>query len=213
MEIKGLQIKWLGHDSFRIEKENKIIYFDPFEIKKYYNDADLVLITHNHYDHYSIKDIEKVANENTTVILPKSIEEETKKLKFNKVFLYPNSEITIKDIKIKSVPAYNVDKNYHKKEEGWLGYIVEINNIKIYHAGDTDLIPEMNVIHTDIALLPVSGVYVMDPYEAANAVNVIMPEYAIPMHYGSIVGSKQEAEIFKKEASAFTKVIILEKEE
>jgi len=191
MKILGIDIEWLGHDSFKILSD-KVIYIDPFKIEAK-EKADLILITHDHFDHFSPEDINKIKKDSTIIIAPLILKEKLSEAKI---------------MKPEAVPAYNLDKPNHKQSSKYLGYILTINNKRIYHAGDTDLIPEMNSIEADIALLPVSGKYVMDPEEAANAANLIRPEVAIPMHYGSVIGSKEDAEKFKSLVDEDIQVII-----
>jgi L-ascorbate metabolism protein UlaG (beta-lactamase superfamily) len=200
------KIQWLGHDCFLI-KSDLIIYFDPFQIKTGPK-ADIIFITHPHYDHCSPEDIKKIAKEDTIIVTEKdSAKMLTGKIEIMKV----GEEKTVKGIKVKAVPAYNIGKTFHTKDKGWLGFVVEIEGVKIYHAGDTDFIPEMKDIKTDIALLPVSGTYVMTADEAVEATLTIKPQIAIPMHYGSIVGSKKDAEKFAKALEGKIEVIILPK--
>ena len=202
MKILGIDIEWLGHDSFKILSD-KVIYIDPFKIEAK-EKADLILITHDHFDHFSIEDINKIKKDSTIIIAPLILKEKLSEAKIMK----PEECLEVDKIKIEAVPAYNLDKPNHKQSSKYLGYILTINNKRIYHAGDTDLIPEMNSIEADIALLPVSGKYVMDPEEAANAANLIRPEVAIPMHYGSVIGSKEDAEKFKSLVDEDIQVII-----
>jgi L-ascorbate metabolism protein UlaG (beta-lactamase superfamily) len=200
------KIQWLGHDCFLI-KSDLIVYFDPFQIKTGPK-ADIIFITHPHYDHCSPEDIKKIAKEDTIIVTEKdSAKMLTGKIEIMKV----GEEKTVKGIKVKAVPAYNIGKTFHTKDKGWLGFVVEIEGVKIYHAGDTDFIPEMKDIKTDIALLPVSGTYVMTADEAVEATLTIKPQIAIPMHYGSIVGSKKDAEKFAKALEGKIEVIILPK--
>ncbi|AEH22430.1 hypothetical protein TOPB45_0317 [Thermodesulfobacterium geofontis OPF15] len=200
------KIQWLGHDCFLI-KSDLIIYFDPFQIKTGPK-ADIIFVTHPHYDHCSPEDIKKIAKEDTIIVTEKdSAKMLTGKIEIMKV----GEEKTVKGIKVKAVPAYNIGKTFHTKDKGWLGFVVEIEGVKIYHAGDTDFIPEMKDIKTDIALLPVSGTYVMTADEAVSATLTIKPQIAIPMHYGSIVGSEKDAEKFAKALEGKIEVIILPK--
>jgi L-ascorbate metabolism protein UlaG (beta-lactamase superfamily) len=200
------KIQWLGHDCFLI-KSDLIIYFDPFQIKTGPK-ADIIFVTHPHYDHCSPEDIKKIAKEDTIIVTEKdSAKMLTGKIEIMKV----GEEKTVRGIKVKAVPAYNIGKTFHTKDKGWLGFVVEIEGVKIYHAGDTDFIPEMKDIKTDIALLPVSGTYVMTADEAVSATLTIKPQIAIPMHYGSIVGSEKDAEKFAKALEGKIEVIILPK--
>lgn len=197
------KIKWSGHAGFKIEGE-KVIYIDPFQIKES-EKADIILITHEHYDHCSPEDVKKIQKEDTVIV---TIESCLSKLSGHVKTVVPGDEISIEGIKIKAVPSYNTNKQFHPKSTNKVGFIVTIDGESVYHAGDTDVIPEMKDIHADIALLPVSGTYVMTGEEAAKAAEMIKPEYVIPMHYGNIVGSKSDVEAFKKHYSG--KVITME---
>jgi len=186
------KIKWLGHASFKIET-GKIIYIDPYEIEEK-EKADLILITHEHYDHCSPEDIKKIIKADTVIV---TISSAASKLSGNIKIVNPGDEIEIDGIRIKAVPSYNINKKFHPRDSNKVGFLVTLDGETLYHAGDTDFIPEMKDIKTDIALLPVSGTYVMDPLEASKAAEIIKPKYVIPMHYGSIVGSREDAEKFK----------------
>ena len=186
-------IHWLGHATFKIVTEDKIIYIDPFQLKKK-DQADIILITHEHFDHCSPEDVEKIQKPDTVIVTTSDcalkLSGEIKKVK-------PGDKINVKGIEIEAVPAYNTNKKFHPKENNWVGYIINIKGTKIYHAGDTDKIPEMKDFkNIDIALLPVSGTYVMTAEEAAEAATIINPKIAVPMHYGSIVGSEKDAKKF-----------------
>ena len=198
-------IHWLGHASFKIDGE-KIVYIDPYQIDES-EKADIILITHTHFDHLSLEDIQKIRKEDTIILAPEDARE--KLTGFQPV--KPNQFLTIRGIKIQTVPAYNLDKQFHPREKEWVGYIININGKKVYHAGDTDLIPEMEDFgDVDIAILPIGGTYTMDVTEAIQAVHVIEPKIAIPMHYGKIVGTIDDADKFKELSSS--KVEILTKE-
>ncbi|HOK55891.1 MAG TPA: MBL fold metallo-hydrolase [bacterium] len=186
-------IKWLGHASILISIGEKNIYVDPWKLKKDQPKADLILITHSHYDHFSPDDINKIIRNDTVIIGPHDI----LKIKTGeKIEIKPGQETDLKWVKIKGVPAYNINKNFHPKSNNWCGYIIEIGGNKIYIAGDTDFIPEMKNIVADVVILPVGGTYTMTAEEAANAVNIIRPKIAIPYHFGDIVGSEKDAKFF-----------------
>lgn len=182
------EIHWLGHDTFRIVGE-KLIYTDPYKLKRS-DKADIILITHEHYDHCSPEDIRKIQGPDTVIVATADC---CVKLSGNLKTVRPGSKINVGGIEIEAVPAYNLNKQFHTKERGWVGYIFSIRGQRIYLAGDTDYIPEMKDIKADIALLPVSGTYVMTAEEAITAALDIMPKFAIPMHYGSVVGTKKDA--------------------
>ena len=212
-EYLGLRITWLGHDGFVIEN-GKTLVVDPFKLQSSPCKADILLLTHEHFDHLSIEDIKKVASDKTIVVAAKSCKDGLSKLKFKEVkLLSPGDIITVDDVTVEAVPAYNVNKFrepgkvFHPRDENKLGYIVQVKGVRIYHAGDTDVIPEMKNFRTDLALLPVSGTYVMTPQEAASAVSRIKPKLAIPMHYGAIVGSEKDAQEFKHLASCEVHVL------
>ena len=193
-------IEVLYHSSIRINKE-KIIYIDPFKINKNYNDADIIFITHDHYDHYSEEDIDKVINENTTIIIPDELLTKLLRKGINK-----NAIITVEPNK-----NYNTNKTFHPKENGWVGYIIIINGIRYYIAGDTDITEENKQVKCDVAFVPVGGTYTMDFKEAASLINEIKPKIAIPIHYGSIVGTEQDAIDFIRLLHPEIKGIILMK--
>lgn len=191
------KIAWLGHDSFRIETpDGNIIYIDPWKLNKSAAKADVILVTHEHYDHLSVKDIENLQKENTVIItMPLAASNIRKDVKIIK----PKEKIGFGWGSVEAVPAYNIKKPFHPKQDGRVGFIITVQGISIYHAGDTDLIPEMNDIKADIALLPVSGTYVMNSREAAEAAKLIKPAIAIPMHYGDpeVAGTAKDAQDFK----------------
>ena len=200
------KIVWLGHDAFRIDAD-KIIYIDPFEITSG-PQADLILITHEHFDHCSVEDIAKIRGDKSIIVTEKSSADQ---LSGDVRIMKPGDILTVEGIKIETVLSYNTDKDFHPQENGWLGFIIEIDGKRIYHAGDADFIPEMKDLNVDIALLPVSGTYVMTAAQAAEAALAINPELAIPMHYGAIVGSEQDALDFKQALEGKVDVLILSK--
>jgi L-ascorbate metabolism protein UlaG (beta-lactamase superfamily) len=204
LDYHGLKITWLGHDSFRI-KNGKTIMIDPFKLGPVTDKADILLISHEHFDHLSLDDIKKIVNENTTIVTIPAVKKELSSLKVKEIKAgKPGYKLKIGDVSIELVPAYNLNKFrepgkvFHPKEDGKAGFIIGMKGLRIYHAGDTDVVPEMKGLKPDIALLPVSGTYVMTAEEAAQATRMIEPKLVIPMHYGTIVGSEQDAHKFKQ---------------
>lgn len=192
-------IHWLGHDTFRIEND-KTIYIDPYELKGKPPEADLILITHDHHDHCSPDDVARVAKDDTVIV---TIAAAARRLKGDVRVVKPGESLTVHGIPIETVPAYNVNKfrspgvPFHPQESGHVGFILTVGGLRIYHAGDTDVVPEMDDIEADIALLPVGGTYTMTADEAAQAANRIKPKVTIPMHWGAIVGSERDAQRFR----------------
>lgn len=185
------RIKWLGHASFRIEHGGRTIYIDPWKLRDGPK-ADLILITHSHFDHYSEDDISKLMKGDTVLIGAHDVNPKAKM-----THVRPGEIKDLKWAKIKATRAYNPDKQFHPRSNDWLGFIVEIGGKRIYHCGDTDIIPEMKDLGPiDVALLTIGGTYTMDPSEAAQAAGIIRPGLAIPMHWGDIVGDRSHAERF-----------------
>ena len=221
MKIDEVEIKWLGHSGFLISNSipsayldkssakiftgGKIIYIDPYNIKEGTEKADLILITHSHYDHCSVADMNKIIKEGTKIIIPADSQSKITRfdLPINMEIVEPGDELNFANMKISALPAYNIDKLFHPKAEGWMGYLIKIDDVLIYHAGDTDVIPEMQKLtgyhQADkkiVALLPVGGRFTMSAEEAAEAAELIKPFLAIPMHYGGVVGAIDNAEDF-----------------
>jgi L-ascorbate metabolism protein UlaG (beta-lactamase superfamily) len=218
LDFNGISFHWLGHDGYKIIAGGKaIIYIDPYQLSKQHqgkNDADIVLISHNHFDHLSMADLNNVVGKKTTIVAAKECVEQLKNFEAIEVRgVEPGDRLTVRGISIEAVAAYNTNKNFHPKADGKVGFVMTFENCRIYHSGDTDDIPEMSQIEPDVALIPVSGTYVMTAEEAAKAVNEkIKPKkLAIPMHYGSIVGSEKDAAKFKQLVKVCS-VQILEKE-
>ena len=192
-------IKVLSHSSIKIDK-GQVIYFDSYKINENYNDADVIFITHSHYDHFSEEDILKVKKEKTKIVIPKDLYDKTIELGFEKeniLLAEPNEEYEVNNIKFKTIPAYNVDKNFHPKANNWVGYIITLDNVVYYIAGDTDITEENKKVKCDVAFVPIGGTYTMTAEEAAKLVNEIKPKIAVPIHYGLIVGTKEDEEVFK----------------
>jgi L-ascorbate metabolism protein UlaG (beta-lactamase superfamily) len=200
------KIVWLGHDSFRIDA-SKTIYLDPYQVSSGPK-ADLIMITHDHFDHCSPDDVAKIQQPGTVIVTEK---DSAKKLTGDLRVIKPGESLVVDEVKVEAVPSYNTDKEFHPKRNAWLGFIIEIQGVRVFHAGDTDFIPEMSGFNVDIALLPVSGTYVMTADQAVEAALAISPKLAIPMHYGTIVGSDQDAITFKKALEGKIEVLVLQK--
>lgn len=188
-------VEVLCHSSIKISKE-KVIYIDPFKIDKNYNDADIIFITHDHYDHYSEEDIDKVKKNDTVIVAPEELLTKLLRKGFRQDYIItvaPDEQDMIEGIKFETVPAYNTNKQFHPKENDWVGYIIELKGYRYYIAGDTDITPENKKIKCDVAFVPVGGTYTMDFKEAATLINEIQPKIAVPTHYGSVVGTEQDA--------------------
>jgi L-ascorbate metabolism protein UlaG (beta-lactamase superfamily) len=206
-------IHWLGHDSFRIQGDGLVIYIDPWRLGDG-PQADLILITHDHGDHCSPADVAKIQQEDTVIV---TVSAAAAKLSGQIQVIEPGDDLTVKGVSIRAVPAYNVNKfrspgvPYHPQDAGYVGFILTVEGTRIYHTGDTDLIPEMASIDVDIALLPVSGTYVMTVDEAVEAAATIQPQVAIPMHVGRNIGALEDAQRFKEKASVPVEILPMEK--
>ncbi len=207
--LSGINV--LCHSSIRIAKD-KVIYIDPFKVTKEYNDADIIFCTHSHYDHFSEEDIVKVKKEDTILVIPADCLEKAKVLGFstnNILVVEPKKKYKVLGMNFETVPAYNLEKDFHKQESNWVGYILEINDITYYIAGDTDLISEAKSVNCDVAFLPIGGTYTMNAKEAAKLANIIEPQIVIPIHYGTIVGSKEDENKFKQELNETIECVIM----
>jgi L-ascorbate metabolism protein UlaG (beta-lactamase superfamily) len=204
MEFNGVSFHWLGHDGFRIIAGGKTIYTDPYQLGKAQhnkNDADIVFISHNHFDHLSLDDLKHVMGKKTSIVAAKECVEQLKTAGAAEVKgVAPGDRLTVQGLPVEVIAAYNTNKKFHPKADGKVGFVFTAGNMRIYHTGDADDIPEMSTAKPDVALVPVSGTYVMTAEEAARAVNEkIKPKkLAIPMHYGTIVGSEHDAAKFKQ---------------
>jgi len=198
------KIKWLGHASFRIDGAKSTVYIDPWKLQSALP-ADVICITHSHFDHLSEDDVKKIRKSTTVIVGPADC-----KTGFGEAFktIAPGGSHTIGDVNVEAVPAYNTDKDFHPKKNNWVGYIVTVDGVRIYHSGDTDVIPEMADLKADVALLPVGGTYTMTVKQAAEAVKKLKPKVAVPMHCGDIVGTLQDREAFRKASES--SVVILD---
>ncbi len=207
MEYK--HVHWLGHASFRIEDAGKQIYIDPWKLPANVPPADYVLITHGHYDHFSPQDIEKIRKEGTVVVAPNDV---AQSIKGEVVAVVPGETYDVAGLKIQTIASYNLGKKFHPRQNNWVGYCITLSTgQRIYHAGDTDSTPEMRTVVCDIALLPCGGTYTMGAKEAAAAANIFQPKAVIPMHWGDIVGSKEDVEEFRKAFKGTTIVLTPER--
>jgi len=201
-------VKWIGHAAFLLEDKQRI-YIDPYKLSRNFGSADVIFITHSHYDHLSIDDIKKVAGPETIIVAP--AEAKSKLAGFKTELVEPLKKYSIKGVDFETVPAYNVKKerlNFHPKANNWVGYIINVNDKRIYHAGDTDKIEEMKGIRCDLALLPIGGTYTMDLNEAVEATKLINANYFAPMHYKILLGREGSAEAEKRFSSLVKNSII-----
>ena len=204
--LQGLE--WLGHDGFLLNNKGKNIYIDPFRIADGLPPADLILITHDHHDHCSPEDVAKIQQSSTVIVTePQS----ATKLAGNIKIMIPGDSLEVAGITVEAVPAYNINKQFHPQGNRWLGFVLAVGEVRIYHAGDTDYIPEMQDIRADIALLPVSGTYVMTATEAVQAALVINPQVVVPIHYDAVVGTIDDARRFAEGLAGKIRVEILKK--
>lgn len=194
-------IEVFTHSSIHITDGDRHIYIDPFCIKEDFHNADFILLTHDHYDHFSPKDIKKVACENTVLIVPEKMKKKAMDVEYlvkEIETVSANDQREIRGLYLESLPSYNILKPFHPKHAGWVGYILQIAGKRIYIAGDTDETNEAKNVNCDIALVPIGGTYTMNAKKAADLINIIKPVVAIPTHYGNIVGRESDANIFKE---------------
>ena len=207
-------IDWLGHSGFRIRVGRAVVYIDPYRVPEGSPPADLILVTHGHYDHFSPQDVERLSTRNTWLVGPAAVAERVS----GQVHSIAPGELLddelVRGVHVAAVAAYNTSKwnpegkAFHPREAGWVGYELNLRGERLYHSGDTDVIPEMDsVTGVDVALLPVSGVYVMTPQEAAEAARRIQPRVAIPMHWGSHIGTEADARAFAEKAPVEVRIL------
>jgi L-ascorbate metabolism protein UlaG (beta-lactamase superfamily) len=202
VKLMNLEFTRVAHDTFRIAG-SKVIYTDPFKVTKS-DEADIVLLSHEHFDHLSLEDLKKVIFPGSAILASPLCKDGLKGVKVKDLhYMDPGGKHTVGKVEVESVPAYNINKFrepghvFHPKDGKGLGFVFTIDGTRVYYAADTDFIPEMKSIKCDIALLPVSGTYVMTAEEAAEAAAAINPKIVVPMHYGAIVGSDADAKKFK----------------
>ncbi|MBI5501088.1 MAG: MBL fold metallo-hydrolase [Deltaproteobacteria bacterium] len=196
--------RWLGHASVMV-KGSRTVYVDPWEVDAT-DPADVILVTHDHYDHLSPPDIAKLARKGTAIVATAPCRA---KLNWAITLVEPGSRVTVNGVEVEAVPSYNPGKQFHPRKAGNVGYVFTVDGVRWYHAGDTDQIPEMKDIRADVAFLPVGGTYTMTAEEAAKAASMMQVKVVVPMHYAKIVGSLDDAERFAKLCSV--PVVILEK--
>lgn len=193
------QIEVFKQNSIRIRSDAGTIYIDPFQIPEAPHDADFILITHDHYDHFSPEDIAKVSRKDTVLVVPEKMRKKAQKvacLVGRVETVKPGEHKIVQNLELESVPAYNILKPFHPKRSGWVGYILALSGQRVYIAGDTDLTKENRQVRCDVALIPIGGTFTMDAKQAAELINAIKPNVAIPTHYGSVVGKLEDAAVF-----------------
>lgn len=198
-------VRRLNHDCFRFEGGGVVVYTDPFKVQGAPHDADVVLISHDHFDHLSPEDLVKVQKKGCVIVAAAACRG---KLEGDARFVKAGDALEVKGVKIQAVPAYNVDKKFHPKAAGYVGYVFELDGTRVYFAGDTDLIPEMAEVRADVALLPVSGTYVMTAREAVDAATRLGARVVIPMHYGDIIGTAKDAKFLEDHYAGGTVIIL-----
>jgi L-ascorbate metabolism protein UlaG (beta-lactamase superfamily) len=205
--------EWLGHSGFRIHARGAVVYIDPYRVEDG-PEADLILITHGHYDHFSPQDVERLSGPRTRLVAPPAVAERVS----GQVLSVTPGEVVEQDlvrgVEVSAVAAYNTSKRdasgnlFHPREARWVGYELNVYGERLYHSGDTDVIPEMDTVAgVDVALLPVSGVYVMTAGEAAEAARRIQPQVAVPMHWGEHIGTRKDAEAFANGAPVEVRIL------
>ena len=207
-------IHWLGHDSFRLDG-SVTVYIDPWKLPKGQPPADVILVTHDHFDHLDLKAIGKIAGPGTVVVGPACVTGQV--AGHETVTVAPGDSVEVRGLEVLAVPAYNLDKfrspghPFHPKEAGYVGYVVALDGVRYYHAGDTDAIPEMRAVRCDVALFPVGGTFTMTCEEACGACDMVTAQVAVPMHYADIVGDESDAERFRAGCSVPVTILPLER--
>ena len=194
----SVKVTWIGHASFRIAGAESVVYIDPWKLPDAPHDADIVIVSHSHHDHLSPEDVQKVSKADTAIVGPADAIAKLQAVNA----ATPGDRLTLKDVTVEAVAAYNIGKAFHPKHNQWIGVVLTIDGKRIYYAGDTDLIPEMSDLSdVDLALLPVGGTYTLNADEAARACQAIGCAQAVPYHWGDIVGSASDAQKFARSAS------------
>jgi L-ascorbate metabolism protein UlaG (beta-lactamase superfamily) len=194
----SVEIQWLNHASFRLTSDNTVVYIDPWKLSPAQSDADVVFVSHGHFDHFSAEDVAAVSKDTTVVFTTPDVVEQMPTARL----LKPGERAEAAGVTLEGVPAYNVDKDFHPRANGWLGVVITLGGARVYYAGDTDLIPEMSELSDiDVALLPAGGTYTMTAAQAVEACQAIRARVVVPYHWGDIVGSDADAEAFVAAAS------------
>ncbi len=201
-----MKIEVLSHASVKLEDE-KVIYVDPYDIKEEFHDADYIFITHDHYDHYDEKSIQKIKKDHTKIIVPTCLKD-----KNHDLVVEPNHEYQIDSIVFYTIPSYNTKSSFHPKEANYVGYNLLINGVYYYIMGDTNRTSESDLVKTNICFVPIGGTYTMDVLEAVDYINSLKPKIAIPIHYGKIVGDITLGEEFKEKIDKNIEVQLMIKE-
>jgi L-ascorbate metabolism protein UlaG (beta-lactamase superfamily) len=208
------QLDWLGHSGFRIRTGKAVVYVDPYRVSEGAPPADLILITHGHYDHFSPQDVERLSTRSTRLVGPPAVAERARGQVHSIAPGETLEDELVRGVHVSAVAAYNTSKRdaegnpFHPPEAGWVGYELNVRGERLYHSGDTDVIPEMDAVTgVDVALLPVSGTYVMTAGEAAEAARRIQPGVAVPMHWGEHIGTEQDARRFAERAGVEVRIM------
>ncbi|MBR4701263.1 MAG: MBL fold metallo-hydrolase [Oscillospiraceae bacterium] len=205
--LRGITVN--AHSSVRVEAEGKVLYVDPFKLQAAPHDADLIFLTHDHFDHYSPEDVEKVLKETTVFVLPQSTAKAAAAQIGNRgtVIAEPGKPGAAAGIVFEAVPAYNPNKQFHPRKNGWVGYVLQLNGLRLYVAGDTDATEEAAAVRCDVAMLPIGGKYTMDALEAAALVKQMRPQAVIPIHYGSVAGVPEDFDRFREAVAGAVRVL------
>jgi L-ascorbate metabolism protein UlaG (beta-lactamase superfamily) len=203
-------IKVFRQNSIKIVKD-KVIYIDPFKIADVFNDADIIFITHDHYDHYDVASIKNIMNSNTYIVIPNSLKEEVLSyFTSDKVLVVdPNKNYELLGIRFDTIPSYNINKKFHPKENNWIGYLINLDNYSYYIMGDTDDTLEARNVKADVLFIPIGGTYTMNKEEAVTYTNYVKPKYVIPVHYKEVVGTDEDAKYFINNLDSDIKGVIL----